>query len=147
MNKENVSILVAEDNHINQLMTRKILNMAGYSCDIVENGQEALRSLSKSKYDVVLMDCQMPEMDGFVATSTYRELELHEGLAPGKRLPIIALTANAMVGDRERCLAAGMTDYLSKPVNPPKLIEMIERYIGAELDDFKPIQSNMALVN
>jgi signal transduction histidine kinase/two-component SAPR family response regulator len=121
-------ILVAEDNDINQLVTTKVLSGAGYTCDVAENGQEALTALSKETYDLVLMDCQMPEMDGFEATRQFRERETATATA-ARPVPIIALTANAMGGDRERCLEAGMTDYLSKPIDPVKLIDLIERYL------------------
>ena len=125
-------ILVAEDNDINQIVTRQVLAKAGFQCDIVANGEEALKTLKDKEYDLVLMDCQMPEMDGFAATRHYREHE--QAVATMERpMPIIALTANAMSGDRDRCLEAGMTDYLSKPINPIKLIDMIERYLAEEL--------------
>jgi signal transduction histidine kinase/ActR/RegA family two-component response regulator len=123
-------ILVAEDNDINQFVTRQVLAKAGYTCDIVANGQEALDALEQSEYDIVLMDCQMPEMDGLEATRAYRERSRQDGVVCTREVPIIALTANAMSGDRERCIEAGMTDYLSKPINPVKLIEKIEAYLA-----------------
>ena len=119
---------MAEDNDINQVVTTKVLAKAGFACDVVENGAQALEALSKSAYDLVLMDCQMPEMDGFEATRRFREHETTVATA-SRPLPIIALTANAMGGDRERCLDAGMTDYLSKPIDPFKLIDLIEQYL------------------
>jgi signal transduction histidine kinase/ActR/RegA family two-component response regulator len=122
-------ILVAEDNDINQFVTRQVLAKAGYACDIVANGQEALDALEQSQYDIVLMDCQMPEMDGLEATKAYRTRSRQDGTVGTREVPIIALTANAMSGDRERCIEAGMTDYLSKPINPIKLIEKIEAYL------------------
>jgi signal transduction histidine kinase len=126
-------ILVAEDNDINQVVTKTVLANAGYQCDIVENGKQALEALSNAAYDLVLMDCQMPEMDGFEATKRFRADEASK--TQSKSVPIIALTANAMTGDRERCLDAGMTDYLSKPIDPLKLIELIERYLTEALDE------------
>jgi two-component system sensor histidine kinase/response regulator len=121
-------ILIAEDNDINQIVTTKVLASAGYECDVAENGQAALHAMEQASYDLVLMDCQMPEMDGFEATRKYRERETATA-TPARPVPIIALTANAMGGDRERCLEAGMTDYLSKPIDPLKLIDLIEHYL------------------
>jgi len=120
-------ILIAEDNDINQVVTTKVLTSAGYECEVAGNGKQALDALSQATYDLVLMDCQMPEMDGFEATRKYRAHEATTNLHG--RVPIIALTANAMGGDRERCLEAGMTDYLSKPIDPLKLIDLIDHYL------------------
>jgi two-component system sensor histidine kinase/response regulator len=125
-------ILVAEDNDINQYVARQLLAKAGYGCDIVSNGKEALDALEQATYDIVLMDCQMPEMDGLEATKAYRERERRSQAT--KSMPIIALTANAMNGDRERCLEAGMTDYLSKPIDPLKLIAKLETYLAELID-------------
>jgi len=124
----NRKILIAEDNDINQIVTTKVLANAGYACDVADNGKKALEALSNQAYDLVLMDCQMPEMDGFEATREFRQREATSGLKM-RPLPIIALTANAMGGDRERCLDAGMTDYLSKPIDPARLIDLIEQYL------------------
>ena len=124
-------ILVAEDNEINQIVTRQVLIKSGYSCDIVADGKQALAALEQQAYDVVLMDCQMPEMDGFEATRLIRQQE-KPSVSAG-RLPIIALTANAMSGDRQRCIEAGMTDYLTKPINPLALISLLESYLREEL--------------
>jgi two-component system, sensor histidine kinase and response regulator len=121
-------ILIAEDNDINQIVTTKVLASAGYECEVAENGKQALEALSRATYDLVLMDCQMPEMDGFEATRRFREQENAAG-PHSHPVPIIALTANALGGDRERCLDAGMTDYLSKPIDPLKLIDLIEGYL------------------
>jgi CheY-like chemotaxis protein len=122
-------VLVAEDNEINRLVAGKVLSQAGYECDIVVNGREALEALEQHHYDLVLMDCQMPDMDGFEATTEYRRRESQATLQR-QPLPIIALTANALSGDRERCLAAGMTDYISKPFDPDKLIDLIEHHLA-----------------
>jgi signal transduction histidine kinase/FixJ family two-component response regulator len=107
-------ILVVEDNLVNQEVARGLLEGLGHRCDIVPGGEEALAALHRQRYEAVLMDCQMPGMDGFSATRAIRELEAGGVLAP-PRIPIIAVTAHALAGDRERCLDAGMDDYLSKP--------------------------------
>ena len=120
-------ILVAEDNEINQIVTTQVLSKVGFTCDLVANGKEALAALQSKEYDLVLMDCQMPEMDGFEATRQYRTREVERVAKP---VPIIALTANALRGDRERCLEAGMTDYLTKPIDPIKLIDLVQQYVA-----------------
>ncbi len=121
-------ILVAEDNSINQMFVRELLTHCGCTCDIANNGDEALTALKQSHYDLVLMDCQMPEMDGFTASREIRRREAAGELSG--RLPIIALTANALVGDRERCLEAGMDDYLSKPLQASLLQAMLAIYLA-----------------
>lgn len=122
-------ILVAEDNNINQMFVRELLKHCGCTCDIVSNGKEALTSLQKSDYDLVLMDCQMPEMDGFTACREIRRREA-TGEFPERR-PIIALTANALKSDRERCLESGMDDYLSKPLQAAQLQAILLKYLTA----------------
>jgi PAS domain S-box-containing protein len=123
-------ILLAEDMEVNQLVVTETLARDGYKCEIVNNGREAFEAVSSKKYDIVLMDCQMPEMSGFEATAAIREMEQRGG--PGApRVKIIALTANAVKGDRERCLAAGMDDYLTKPLSPRKLIHCLQTYSPA----------------
>jgi CheY-like chemotaxis protein len=128
--RRSARILVAEDNIINQFVTTNVLAKAGYSCDLVPTGREALRALTENTYDIVLMDCQMPEMDGIEATRLYRGQESVRAERRSRPTPIIALTANAMIGDRQRCIEAGMTDYLSKPVDPIALIELIQQYLS-----------------
>jgi CheY-like chemotaxis protein len=115
-------VLVAEDNAVNQKLIAGLLRRLGYQPQIVGNGLACLEALRRDTYDLVLMDCQMPEMDGYEATERIRR---GEAGAHYRDLRIIALTAAAMVGDRERCLEAGMSDYLTKPVQAPEIIRVI----------------------
>ncbi|MCA9426252.1 MAG: response regulator [Candidatus Omnitrophica bacterium] len=122
-----VCILLAEDNKINQKVAVRMLEKLGCKVDVAGNGVEALEMVQQFNYDLILMDCQMPELDGYQATAEIRRL-------PDKRIsgiPIVAMTANAMEGDREKCLSAGMDDYLSKPVNADDLEEKIRNYAKA----------------
>lgn len=125
-------VLVAEDNEINQIVTSEMLLAAGYTCELVSNGREAIEALKRNAYDVVLMDCQMPEMDGFEATQAIRKLQATGELKNEKRVPIIALTANAISGDRERCLAAGMDEYVTKPIYPEALFKALHTLLAME---------------
>ena len=121
-------ILVAEDNRINQMFIIELLKHFGCTCDIANNGDEVLTALQLSQYDLILMDCQMPEMDGFTAAREIRRREAADG--ESHHIPIIALTANALKGDRERCLESGMDDYLSKPLQGIQLQTLLEKYLG-----------------
>jgi CheY-like chemotaxis protein len=112
-------ILLVEDNPINQKVAQRLLEKAGHSVTIAGNGREALDQVAENTFDLVLMDVQMPEMDGFAATTAIRAKER----ATGGHLPIVALTAYALKGDRERCLAAGMDGYVTKPVVPQVLFQ------------------------
>jgi PAS domain S-box-containing protein len=119
-----LSILLAEDNAVNRLLAVRLLEKRGHTVTVAGNGKEALAALEKQSFDLVLMDVQMPEMDGFEATAAIREKEKHSG----SHLPVIAMTAHAMVGDRERCLAAGMDDYITKPIRIDELTSLLVRY-------------------
>ena len=123
-----VKVLAAEDNMANQAVVRAMSEKIGFHLDVVNNGLEAVTALTQGQYDLVLMDCQMPVMDGFTATRKLRSRD------NGGDIPIIAMTANALAGDREKCLDAGMSDYLSKPVKLEELRQMISKWIVAKLD-------------
>jgi CheY-like chemotaxis protein len=120
------AILVVEDNQINQMVALKILRKQGYRADAVANGVEAISALTTVPYDLILMDCQMPEMDGFEATERIRK---GEAGTKNALLPIVAMTAHAMKGDRERCIDSGMNDYLAKPVQPALLGATIAKWL------------------
>jgi len=122
-------MLLVEDNPVNLLVAQKLLSVLGYDCDTAANGEIALAHMASGVYDLVLMDCQMPVLDGYSATRRWREIESNQ--APGHHLPIVAMTANAMAGDRQRCLDAGMDDYLSKPVTRDHLDACLSRWLRA----------------
>jgi CheY-like chemotaxis protein len=124
--KRNIRILLAEDNMVNQKLAIRILEKLGYSIDTVADGKEAIQALSKTSYDLVLMDVQMPKLDGIEATRIIRDAQ---SKVFNPQLPIIALTAHAMKGDKEKCLEAGMNEYISKPINPQELFGVIERQL------------------
>jgi Amt family ammonium transporter len=127
--KKSTRILLAEDMDVNQFVATEILARHGYACDVVSTGRQAVEAVRSKCYDVVLMDLQMPEMSGLEASETIRTMEKEQG-ENARRLPIVALTANAIKGDRERCLAAGMDSYLTKPLNAQALISTIESFAG-----------------
>ena len=127
--KSRVRLLLVEDNVVNQKLAVRMLAKLGFSADIAENGVEAVRALEKKAYDLVLMDVQMPKMDGFEATRIIRSS--NQGLID-PRIPIVAMTAHAMAGDRERCIEAGMDDYISKPIRPEILLDTIKRNLVYE---------------
>lgn len=126
-------ILTVEDSDINCKLISQILNNTGLSCDMVYNGQEGVEAFTNNKYDLILMDCQMPIMDGYEAAQKIRIIE-----SGASHVPIVAMTANAMPTDREKCIQAGMDDYISKPINIPELLSIISKYIKtADKPDFE----------
>lgn len=118
-------ILLAEDNSVNQMVSLQLLKQLGYTVDSVENGIEAVNAFRSTNYDLILMDCQMPEMDGYLASEMIRKLHSRNS----KTVPIIALTAHALKGEKEKCLAAGMNDYLSKPININHFKNMLDKWL------------------
>ena len=138
-------ILLAEDNRVNQALAVRILQKRGHTVEVVENGRKAIEALGEQSFDLILMDLQMPELGGVEATMLIREREK----STGGHIPIIAVTANAMVGDRERCLDAGMDDYVSKPIQVKALFAAIEHALSpsagssvADLDSHEPARRN-----
>jgi CheY-like chemotaxis protein len=117
-------VLVVDDNPVNAVVARAMLERIGLAVEVADDGAQALSLMITRHYDLVLMDCQLPLMDGWEATRRWRGGETSD------RLPIVALTANAVLGDRERCLQAGMDDYLAKPFQMGELQQVVERYLG-----------------
>jgi signal transduction histidine kinase/DNA-binding response OmpR family regulator len=124
--RESCRILIVEDNAVNQRIGAELLRRAGYQCELANNGKEALSAMDSMRFDLVLMDCQMPVLDGYEATRRWRNSEHRTG----GHLPILAMTANALTGDREKCLAAGMDDYMSKPVISEEMYSKIAYWLA-----------------
>jgi len=120
---------VAEDNHVNQRVIRGLLKNLDCDSEVVDSGLGALAAHKRSQFDLVLMDCQMPEMDGYSATAQIREREDRLKL---RRTPIVALTAHALVGDRERCLNSGMDDFLTKPISREQISTMLSTWLAGD---------------
>ena len=120
-------VLLVEDNPVNLLVAQRLLSVLGLECDTATNGEAALMRMRDGNYDLVLMDCQMPVLDGYSAARKWREIETADPTGP--HLPIVAMTANAMAGDRQRCLEAGMDDYLAKPVTRGQLEHCLRRWL------------------
>ncbi|RYF03952.1 MAG: response regulator [Deltaproteobacteria bacterium] len=119
-------ILVADDNQVNLLLAATMLKALGYAAQTVANGQEVITALQDQHFDLILMDCQMPEMDGYEATRAIRSLEVTQG----GHIPIVALTANALQEDAEKCLAAGMDAYLTKPIKKDRLGQTLSNWLS-----------------
>jgi CheY-like chemotaxis protein len=132
-------ILVAEDNSVNQRVAVAILKRLGYNVRLASNGAEAIQAALSEPHAAILMDCQMPEMDGYEATAAIRAFEGAAG-----RTPIIAMTANAMEGDRERCLAAGMNDYIAKPIRVDDLRAVLARWTAPQSSEPAALPSRKA---
>lgn len=131
--KQHARILLAEDNQVNALLAQRMLESHDHKITLVENGQEAVEAFEPDKFDLILMDCQMPVLDGYKATKKIRSMEAsHQANQP---VPIIAMTANAMSGDRNRCLDSGMTDYIPKPIRKADFFEIINRHLPSEKQD------------
>ncbi len=122
-------ILVADDHYVNQQLAGMLVERLGHRADVVANGQEAIEALSRIAYDAILMDCHMPELDGYEATRAIRQAE-----GPTRHTPIIAMTANAMTGDREPCLAGGMDEYLSKPLRPDEFAAILAKWLHPKVE-------------
>ena len=133
-------VLVAEDNLVNQRLVTRLLEKRGHFVVVAGNGREALEALEKESFDLVLMDVQMPVMDGFEATAAIRKREGGKGI----RVPVVALTAHAMKGDREKCLAGGMDGYLTKPIRPQQLDELLEKYLARRAETAEAQESTVS---
>jgi CheY-like chemotaxis protein/HPt (histidine-containing phosphotransfer) domain-containing protein len=138
-------VLIAEDHPINQEVATLYMSELGFMSHMVSNGKEALEALSRKQYSLVLMDCQMPVLDGFATTKAIRK---NEALT-GYHIPIIAVTANAMKGDREKCVAAGMDDHISKPIDPEELKRIVELWLPASQQgaSFLPVEAHEGVVS
>jgi CheY-like chemotaxis protein len=125
-----LNVLLAEDNKVNQVLAMRLLEKRGFTVTLAETGQAAVEASEKLAFDVTLMDIQMPLMSGFEATRLIRAREI----TSGRHTPIIAMTANAMAGDREKCLESGMDAYISKPINIAELFETIEKLLSTPIE-------------
>ncbi|MDF1837525.1 MAG: response regulator, partial [Planctomycetota bacterium] len=141
--RKRVSILLVEDNATNQQLMQFILNTAGYSVQVANNGWRAVEAVARSKFDVILMDCQMPEMDGFEATQRIRGMEM----VRGGHIPILAMTANVLQGYRERCFEAGMDDYISKPIQPKEMMVWMEGWLQRSMESSGRMQEIQSLAD
>ena len=139
---KNVRILLAEDNPINQLVAIRILSRLGFHADTVGNGHEAVHAALTSNYDLILMDCQMPDMDGYTATEEIRKNEVKSK----KHVTIIAMTAHALKGDKEKCLESGMDDYLTKPIDVQSLESMMSKWVDKIANDLPPPEPNQTVI-
>ena len=122
-------ILLVDDNKVNQLVALGLLEELGLDADVANNGLEAIKTVENAgnaPYEIILMDCQMPEMDGYEATRELKSGKYGENVA---KIPIVAMTANAMEGDKEKCFASGMDDYISKPIDPQRLEQVLRKYL------------------
>jgi CheY-like chemotaxis protein len=122
-------VLAVEDMAMNMMLIKKVLSKFDLEIDVAKSGREALQKCQSEHYDIVFMDCQMPEMDGFEATEKIRA---HEKAENKEAVPIVALTADAMIGDREKCIAAGMNDYINKPFKDAEIARALERWIASD---------------
>src|SRR5262249_17620716 len=132
--RRRLRVLLAEDNAVNQMLVVRLLEKDGHQATVAGNGKEVLDRVAKERFDLVLMDVQMPEISGSEATAATRQQERGRG----RHLPIVAMTAHAMKGDRERCLEVGMDGYVAKPIQAAELFQVIERTMPAERDDQAP---------
>ena len=127
-------VLLAEDNPVNQKVAVRLLEKRGHRVVVVETGKRALEMVNQQSFDVVLMDVQMPVMDGLQATAAIRQREM----TSGKHIPIVAMTAHAMAGDKERCLQAGMDDYISKPLHVDEFLAIVEHFSAPNGIPYQP---------
>ena len=130
--------MLAEDNAVNQKIATRVLEKQGHLVTVASDGREALALLDRACFDVVLMDVQMPEMDGFEATGFIRAGER----GTSRHMPIIAMTAHAMQGDRDRCIASGMDDYIAKPLDVRGLLEVLEKFANTTHEDTRPVRND-----